>query len=176
VLEETPTGPHVSSVSFPCVEALGFPHDHRGAHRGREARRAAVTQPELDLFVRAADDLAAAVLDAGEVCRAIHALDAGDDHDEVRWTVLHGIERQRFEDYVLGLVQALLESRGSRWAEHLTARLANSEPHWPRVAALLAQDPPTLVAWTGALRSLATTTGKDRFARLADAVEPVKTR
>jgi DNA-binding SARP family transcriptional activator len=131
----------------------------------------AVTQPELDLFVQAADDLAAAVLDAGEVCRAIHALDSGhDDHDEVRWTVLHGIEHQRFEDYVRGLAQALVESSGSRWAQLMTARLARSESLWPRVAALLAQDPATRAAWIAALRALATATGEDRFGKLADAL------
>jgi hypothetical protein len=131
----------------------------------------AVTQPELDLFVKAADDLAAAVLDASEVCRAIHALDAGeDDHDEVRWTVLHGIEHQRFDDYVLGLVQALLQSSGSRWPRLMTERLAKGESLWPKVAALLAQDPGTRAAWIAALRALATATGKERFGKLADAV------
>jgi hypothetical protein len=131
----------------------------------------AVTQPELDLFVEAADDLAAAVLDADEVCRAIHALDAGeDDHDEVRWTVLHGIEHQKLEDYALGLVQALLRRSASRWAQLMTGRLANNESLWPAVAALLAQDPATRAAWIAALRALGTETGEDRFGKLADAL------
>jgi hypothetical protein len=131
----------------------------------------AAAQTDLDLFVKAADDLAAAVLDADEVCRAIHALDAGnDDHDEVRWTVLHGIEHQKFEDYALGLVRALVANNASRWARLMTERLTKGPWLWPRFAALLAGDPAIRAAWIAALRAVATATSDDGFGKLADAI------
>ena len=117
------------------------------------------------------------MLDAGEVCRAIHALDAGnDDHDEVRWTVLHGIEHQKFEDYALGLARALLANNRSPWARLMTERLTKAPWLWPRVAALLAEDPATRTVWIAALRAVATATGDEGFGKLADAIQARSSR
>jgi hypothetical protein len=54
------------------------------------------TQEDVDAFVEVSDALGegADPLDVGDVVALLGALDAGDDHPEVRWTVLHLIESQ----------------------------------------------------------------------------------
>jgi hypothetical protein len=50
------------------------------------------------------------------------ALDAGDDHAEVRWTVLHVIESQDAAPYLIVTMEALARNPGSEWAVGRTAR------------------------------------------------------
>lgn len=98
------------------------------------------TQVEVDAFVEASDELSDGTepLDQGDVVALIGALDAGDDHPEVRWTVLHVIEHQDAGPYLLGTLEALARNPGSEWAGLLVARLANASSLWPAMAAVLA--------------------------------------
>jgi hypothetical protein len=131
----------------------------------------AVSQADLDVFVKAADDLGHETLDADQVTRLVLALDAGDDHDEVRWTVLHAIEHQPFEAYVVGLVRALLKDTSSRWGRLMMGRLANNQTLWPRMRTVMdVHDSGLRVPLVAALRQIAAETGKVGFERLADAL------
>jgi len=94
------------------------------------------TQVDVNAFVEASDELSEGTepLDQGDVVALIGALDAGDDHPEVRWTVLHVIEHQDAAPYLLGTLEALARNPGSEWAGLLVGRLANapsSGMRWP---------------------------------------------
>jgi hypothetical protein len=98
------------------------------------------TPEDVDAFVEASDELCEGVepLDAGNVVALIGALDAGDDHPEVRWTVLHVIESQDAAPYLLGTVEALARNPGSEWAGLLVGRLAHAPGQWGAIARALA--------------------------------------
>lgn len=98
------------------------------------------TQRDVDAFVEASDELSEGTepLDQGDVVALLGALDAGDDHPEVRWTVLHIIESQDATSYLLGTLDALATNARSEWAGLLVGRLANAPALWPAMAGALA--------------------------------------
>jgi len=65
------------------------------------------TQVDVDAFVEASDDRSEGTkpLDQRDVVALIGALDAGEDHPEVRWTVLHVIEHHGAGPYLLGTLE-----------------------------------------------------------------------
>ncbi len=99
-----------------------------------------VTQADVDAFVEASDELSEGTepLDQGDVVALIGALDAGEDHPEVRWTVLHVIEHQGAEPYLLGTLEAVARDPGSEWAGLLVGRLANTPAKWEAMTEVLA--------------------------------------
>jgi hypothetical protein len=98
------------------------------------------TQTDVDAFVEASDALCKGVerLDVADVVALLGALDAGDDHPEVRWTVLHVIEHQGAGPYLVGTLEALHDNPRSEWAGLLVTRLANAPSMWPGIALVLA--------------------------------------
>jgi len=122
------------------------------------------TQEDVDAFVEASDELCegADPLDAADVVALIGALDAGDHHPEVRWTVVHVVESQDAAPYLLGILDALARNPRSEWAGLLVGRLANAPKQWGAMAGVLATASPEARArGIGAVRAVADALDRD---------------
>jgi hypothetical protein len=127
------------------------------------------TQMDLDAFVKASEDLGSEMLDADEVATLIVALGAGEEHDEVRWSILHLVEHQAFESYIVGAFEALVRDPQNDWVRTVLVRLSNAPHLWPKVEATLAQlDPARRQQMLVGLRALSKGPRNAKLIRLAD--------
>lgn len=86
-------------------------------------------------FDEAVGELAGETLDAGDVSRLILALHGDEDQDEVRWSVVHLIERipSETDAYFGGLLSALDRAPANRFVELMLGRISNTQKIWPAV-------------------------------------------
>ncbi len=114
---------------------------------------------QVERFASAVDALAAKKLDASDVTRLVLALKGDEDRDDVRWSVVHLVEKiaAKEDAYLAGILAAMEKAPTNRFVELLLGRLSNSRKEWPAVKRVFGRigDAAARKKWLASLRDIA---------------------